>query len=137
MLEKEIEHLVELNNVGLALAQLAEAQFPGLQFVATEQGRFVATPHNYVTFKIHWQRARNITVTLRGNPLEFQHFEELALTQDRPGYSKFRLELPVQLAAAAMHIRRAAELYRAGRSRKAATPSRNALDVSLTGDVRK
>jgi hypothetical protein len=67
MLETEIEHLSQLKQVGLALVQFAAAQFPGVKFDSTDQGRFVASPENFVTFTVHWKRANNITVTLRGN----------------------------------------------------------------------
>ncbi|MDN5873040.1 MAG: hypothetical protein L0H29_01490 [Sinobacteraceae bacterium] len=117
MLEDELAHIPELMEAGIALQKYAASQFPGLQFNATDQGRFVAYPHNYVTFAVHWKRARTITVTLRGNTEEFISFDELELKSDMAGYSSFRLENVNQLAAAAMHIRRAAELYQGGRSR--------------------
>ena len=117
MLEHETSHLPELKDIGLALVQFAKAQFPGLSFEANSQGRYVATPDNFVTFSIHWQRAKNITVTLRGNPDEFLAFEELILKADMAGYSSFKVTEVSQLAAAAFCIRRAAEIYRAGRVR--------------------
>ena len=117
MLEQEMSHLPELKEVGLALIQFARAQFPGLSFEANSQGRYVAAPDNFVTFSVHWQRAKNITVTLRGNPDEFLAFEELSLKPDMGGYSSFKVTEVGQLAAAAFCIRRAAEIYRAGRVR--------------------
>jgi hypothetical protein len=117
VLESEIAHIPELNEIGKALVQFARAQFPGLTFEATGQDRYVAAPENFVTFSVHWKRAKNITVTLRGNPFEFAVFEELPLKADMGGYASFKLEHPRQLAAAAMHIQRAAELYKAGRTR--------------------
>jgi hypothetical protein len=117
MLEQEMSHLPELKEVGLALAQFAKAQFPGLSFEANSQGRYVAAPDNFVTFSVHWQRAKNITVTLRGNPDEFLGFDELTLKPDMAGYSSFKVTEVNQLAAAAFCIRRAAEIYRAGRVR--------------------
>jgi len=117
MLEQEISKLPELKDVGLALIQFAKSQFPNLRFEANPQGRYVATPDNFVTFAVHWQRAKNITVTLRGNPEEFLGFEELELKPDMGGYSSFKVTEARQLAAAAFCIRRAAEIYRAGRER--------------------
>lgn len=117
MLEQEMSHLPELNDIGRALVQFAKAQFPGLSFEANSQGRYVAAPDNFVTFSVHWQRAKNITVTLRGNPDEFLAFEELSLQPDMGGYSSFKITNASQLAAAAFCIRRAAEIYRAGRVR--------------------
>lgn len=117
MLESEIDHLPELREVGLALVQFAKSQFPGLQFLPNGQGRYVASPENFVTFTVHWKRAKNITVTLRGNPFEFAKFEELKVKPDMGGYASFKVEKANQLAAGAMHIQRAAELYKAGRTR--------------------
>ena len=86
MLETEIAEIPELKEVGIALVQFARSQFPGLRFEANTQGRFVAVPDNFVTFSVHWQRAKNITVTLRGNPDEFLAFEELTVKPDMGGY---------------------------------------------------
>lgn len=117
MLEEEISNLPELEDIGVALVQFAKSQFPHLRFEANSQGRYVATPDNFVTFAVHWQRVKNITVTLRGNPDEFLHFDELELKPDMGGYSSFKVTEVCQLAAAAICIRRAAEIYRAGRER--------------------
>lgn len=68
MLETEIAKIPELKEVGAALVVFARSQFTGLRFETNSQGRFVAIPDNFVTFSVHWQRAKNITVTLRGNP---------------------------------------------------------------------
>ena len=117
MLEAELAKIPELKDVGTALVAFARALFPGVHFEANAQGRFVAMPDNFVTFIVHWQRARNITVTLRGNPSEFLPFDELALKPDMAGYSSFKLTGVKQLAAASFYIRRAAEIYQAGRVR--------------------
>lgn len=117
MLEQEIAHLPDLKDVGFALVQFAKSQFPGISFEPNSQGRYVATPDNFVTFSVHWQRTKNITVTLRGNPDEFLSFEELKIKADMGGYSSFKVTDASQLAAAAFCIRRAAEIYRAGRVR--------------------
>ena len=117
MIEDEVTKIPELKDIGLALIQYAKSLFPNLKFEANSQGRYVATPDNFVTFSIHWQRAKNITVTLRGNPQEFLCFQELELKPDMAGYSSFKITSVSQLAAAAEYIRRAAEIYRAGRER--------------------
>ncbi len=117
MLETEIAKIPELKEVGVALVLFARSLFPGLRFDANAQGRFVAKPDNFVTFTVHWQRAKNITVTLRGNRDEFLPFEELPLKPDMAGYSAFKLTEIKQLAAASFYIRRAAEIYQAGRVR--------------------
>ena len=117
MLETEIAKIPDLKETGVALVQFAKSLFPGLKFEANAQGRFVASPDNFVTFSVHWQRAKNITITLRGNPEEFLPFGELVLKPDMGGYSSFKVTKIGQLAAAAFCIRRAAEIYRAGRVR--------------------
>jgi hypothetical protein len=118
MLTSEMSRIAELKEGGCALVQLAESQFPGLRFEATPQGRYVSRPANYITFKVHSERARNITLTLRGNPGEFPRTDELLVRPDRPGYSSVRVTNAGQLPAAEMCIRRAAEIYRV-RSRRA------------------
>ncbi len=105
-LQPFLSHIPELREVGNDLVKLAQSQFPGLSFSATPEGRYVARPNNYVTFKIHSQRARNITVTLRGNPVEFPHVGGLLVRPDRAGYSSFRLTNVDQCEAASMCIRR-------------------------------
>ncbi|NBQ69940.1 MAG: hypothetical protein EBU46_14405 [Nitrosomonadaceae bacterium] len=117
MLETEIAKIPELKDVGTALVVFARSLLPGLRFEPNVQKRFVATPDNFVTFTVHWHRAKNITVTLRGNPDEFLSFQEMPLKPDRTGYSSFKLTEASQLAAAAFYIRRAAEIYQAGRGR--------------------
>jgi len=117
MIEDEISKIPELQGVGLALVEFSRSLFPGTKFTTNAQGRHVASPDNFVTFTVHWQRAKNITVTLRGNPEEFLPFSELQLQPDMAGYSSFRLTRVDQLAAAAFFVRDAAELYRAGRVR--------------------
>jgi len=115
MLNSELSCIPELREVGNDLVQLAQSQFPGLSFSATPEGRYVARPNNYVTFKIHSQRAKNITVTLRGNPVEFPNVAGLLVRPDRAGYSSFRITNADQGEAASMCIRRAAEIYRSRR----------------------
>ena len=117
MLEEEITRIPRLRNIGRALAEFSLSQFPGLQLQGDSQGRFVSRPHNFVTFKVHWKRAENITITLRGNPQEFPTLPELELKSDQHGYSSCKVTKAAELAAAALYIRRAAELYREGRQR--------------------
>jgi hypothetical protein len=118
MIEDEIAELGDLKDVGLALIQYARSIFPGTTLSSTAQGKYVARPRNFVTFKVHSKRAKNITVTLRGNPTEFLQLKELPLKADMAGYSSFKLTEVGQLAAAATYIRRAAELHAAGRVRE-------------------
>ena len=122
MIHEEIQKLHSLANVGMALVEYAQSLFPGLSLRANSQGRYVASPENFVTFSIHYQRTSNITVTLRGNPDEFLSYPELPLKPDMNGYSSFKLTEVGQLAAASAHIRRAAEIFSRGRERQPKTP---------------
>lgn len=117
MLENEIDKLRDLEIVGKALVEYAKTLIEDLNFYADSQGRYVATPHNFITFKVHWQRANNLTVTLRGNPEEFATLPELALSRDQAGYSSFKLKEKKQLCAATLYVRRSAEIYERGRER--------------------
>ncbi len=117
MLQNEIDKLANLQIIGKALVEYAGSLISGTEFQADSQGRYVAKTDNFVTFKVHWQRANNLTVTLRGNPEEFPVLPELPLSRDQAGYSSFKLKEPNQLCAASLYIRRAAEIYQKGRER--------------------
>jgi hypothetical protein len=117
VLKAEIEKLPVLSVAGVALAEFACSLFPGTELRAAANNRYVSRPHNFVTLTVHYQNARNITVTIRGNPFEFYEFDELPLVRDRSGYSTFKLTKVQQLAAALFYVRRAAELFERGRSR--------------------
>lgn len=120
-LKDEIEKLPELKNIGLALVDYTLSLFKGLEFKQTGN-RWVARPMNYVTFEVHWKRAKNIALSLRGNPSEFIAHEELPLKQGMAGYSECKITNHSQLAAASAYIRRAAEIYKRGRERDRTTP---------------
>ncbi|WP_434148693.1 hypothetical protein ACR2R6_15685 [Methylocaldum gracile subsp. desertum] len=115
-LEEEISKVTELKHVGLALLQYVQSLVEGTEFQAHER-RWVARPHNFVTFEVHWQRARNITISLRGNPSEFIQFSELPLKGGMAGYSECKVTSTNQLRAASSYIARAAELYKRGSRR--------------------
>ena len=121
MLEQEISQLNELKHVGLALVQFATSLVEGTSFQEHEH-RWVARPNNFVTFEVHWQRARNIALSLRGNPNEFAALPELPLKAGMGGYSECRITDPKQLHAASSYIARAAELSRRGRTRVQSKP---------------
>jgi len=112
----EIDEIPYLKNIGLALFQFAGDLFPNNDFEQDSQGRWVPRPDNFVTIKVQPQ-AKNLAVTLRGNPNEFLNHDELSIRQDQNGYSIFRLSKPSQLNAAADYVFRAAEIYRRGRNR--------------------
>jgi len=115
MLQDEIKLIPLLEKPASELIKLARSLFSTTS-VAKEGKRWVFNP-NFVTFHVQHARAKSIAVTLRGNPQEFPRRPELELKADRPGYSIFRLESPDQQAAASEYIKRAAELYKQGRSR--------------------
>jgi hypothetical protein len=121
MLEHEIENIEELKHMGIALVQYAKSIIDGVEF---EQNgtRWVARPDNFVTFEPHWKRAKNIAVSLRGNPGEFIEQNELPLRSGMSGYSECKLTNVNQLAAASSYIGRAAELYQRGSTRTHTKP---------------
>ena len=121
MIEEEISKVAGLKNVGLALVQFAESLFKGTVFESSDR-RWVARPHNFVTFEVHWQRANNIALSLRGNPDEFLTFEELPLRAGMGGYSECKITSARHLAAASCYIRSAAELYSKGSKRIRSKP---------------
>ena len=69
-IEEEISKITELKHMGLALVQFATSLIESNKFELSER-RWVARPHNFVTFEVHWQRAKNISLSLRGNPAEY------------------------------------------------------------------
>lgn len=121
MLENEIEKIEELKHVGIALVQYAKSIISGIEFEQSGT-RWVARPHNFVTFEPHWKRAKNIAVSLRGNPSEFIEHNELPLKAGMAGYSECKIISASQLAAASSYISRAAELYQRGATRQPTKP---------------
>lgn len=122
MLKHEISKLTELKHVGLALMQFAESLVEGTSFVISERRRWIARPRNFVTFEIHWQSTRDITLSLRGNPSEFLRFEELPLRAGLGGYSECRINSVRQLAAASSYIATAAQRCIRGATRVRTRP---------------
>lgn len=120
-LKEEISNIPELKCVGLALLEFSEALIDGTEFQAHDR-RWVSRPHNFVTFEVHWQRAKNISISLRGNPTEFVQLSELPLKAGMAGYSECKVTSPKQLHAASSYIARAAELYQRGSKRVQKTP---------------
>lgn len=116
MLRDDIAKISKLKNLGLALVDFAESLFSGTQFEA-HGDRWVARPNNFVTFEVHWARAKNIALSLRGNPDEFVSLPELPLKAGMAGYSECKISSSRQLAAASSYIARAAELYERGSGR--------------------
>ena len=117
-LEAEIQQLPSISQLGLALSAFVRAIHSPGEFV--HEGRsWVYRPDNFVTFDIHYQRARNITLSLRRAPTEFEQIPSLPLTAGMGYvYSRCKIERADQLDAAAYYIRRALELYSRGRSRE-------------------
>ena len=123
-LEEEIAQLPTLKDMGIALVNFSKTLIDGTTF-ELRGTRWVAHPENFVTFEIHWKRAQNITLSLRGWPAEFLNHEEfppLQLSPGMAGYSGCKIEVPSQLAAAAYYIAKAASLYQAGSTRTRTQP---------------
>ncbi len=121
MLKDDIAKIPELKNIGLALVEFAVSLFPGTQFEAHGE-RWVSRPNNFITFEVHRQRTRNITMSLRGNPEEFLALPELPLNAGMAGYSECKVVSPNQLAAASSYVAHAAKLYQRGRGRTRIKP---------------
>ncbi|WP_206486579.1 hypothetical protein [Thalassotalea sp. G2M2-11] len=111
-----LNELGDLSIVGLAIADYSESIADNGKFELNGK-RWVIRPNNFVTLEPHWKRAKNIAISLRGNPSEFAEFKELPLKEGMSGYSECTITTPNQLAAAAFYIRRAQEIYSKGRNR--------------------
>ena len=121
-LREEMSKIPALKNVGLALVDYAESLSPGISFEL--KGKRWVPSINFVTFTVQHAQAKNIVLSLRGNPSEFLKFPELHL---RPGmgygaYSECTLSTPNQLAAVAMCIKKAHEISRQGKTRTKKNP---------------
>ena len=112
---EEIAHVPALAHSGCALVEFARDL--GRVTLHPEGRRWVARPHNFVTFTVQASRNQDIVVTLRGEPPEFEIQPDLRLRPDRKGYSRFNFSEPKQLHAAATYIKRAFELYERGPGR--------------------
>jgi len=122
-LEDEISKLDGIRHVGLALLDFSRSILKGN--FELEGNYWVYRPDNFVTFDVHWKRANNITLSLRGAPSEFEALDCLPLKTGMGGvYSRCKIERADQLDAAASYIRRALELYQRGRSRDLKHPRR-------------
>ena len=77
-LEQEIRKLSGIDTIGHALMDFVVAIHPGGSFVQEERS-WVYRPDNFVVFYVHFQRANNITLSLRGAPHEFDQHSCLAL----------------------------------------------------------
>lgn len=119
-LTEELKQVPSLLHPAQALVAFAEA-IGSVTFHA-EGERWVARPHNFVTFKVQAARKQDLVVTLRGNPFEFETQEEIKLKADRPGHSRFNFGHPRELQAAATYIKRAHQLYQRGAGRPPKTP---------------
>ena len=116
-IQDEILKLRSISNTGLALVDFVRSIHPKGDF-SQETKSWVYRPDNFVVFDIHYQRANSITLSLRGSPSEFQHYEILPLSLGMGHvYSRCKIENPNQLDAASYYIRRALELYKRGRTR--------------------
>jgi hypothetical protein len=104
-----------------AIALVRYASSLGISSFTKKGQRHVAAP-NFVTFEIHHQRARNLTISLRGNPIEFLSFPEMKAKKAQHGYSEVKVIDAGQLLAAANCIARARQVFDRGRTRVMKTP---------------
>lgn len=120
-LEDQIRNLDKIDRIGLALLDFVRAIHPG-EF-ELKGNSWIYRPDNFVTMDVHWQRANNLTLSLRGAPKEFDVRDCLPLSYGMGRvYSRCKIERPDQLDAASSYIRRALELYQRGRSRPITHP---------------
>lgn len=111
---EECGGLGSIGSVATALVQYATSL--GATNYEKKGNRFVPEP-NFVTFEVHRVRTKNLTISLRGYPKEFQTFSELSLKRSQNGYSEVKVTAARQLHAAAAHIARAREVFDRGRER--------------------
>jgi len=109
----------QLSATAVALVRYAASL--GVSSFSKKGQRYVAEP-NFVTFELHHQRARNLTISLRGNPSEFLAFPEMKAKKSQNGYSEIKVTDVGQLRAAANCIARAREVFDKGRTRVLKTP---------------
>ena len=117
----EVSQIPKLKHCASALGEFAEALAGA---ALRKQGRrWIPGRHNFVTFQVQAARNKDVVITLRGAPREFEVEEILPLKAERSGrYSRCNFNSPSQLKAAAKYIDRAYELYRRGRQRDVTTP---------------
>ncbi len=121
-IREDIRKIPELENAGLALVDYIESLVPGITFELKSK-RWIPS-FNFVTLNIQYSRSKSIAISLRGNPKEFIEFEELPLREGMGSgaYTECTFQRVNQLPALAMHIRKAYEIKKAGRSRIKKSP---------------
>lgn len=117
-IETEMEKLPRaLKHLAFAFTDFAASFDPKGSF-SYETNQWVFRPKNFITFQFHYQRAKNITISLRGKYEEFLNRDNiLVLEAARGGYSRCSVFKAAQLSAAAYYIERAFEIYQKGRTR--------------------
>jgi hypothetical protein len=120
-IDVELTELQAIRHAGFALLEYAASLPDSYGGFSNKNGRWVCEP-NFVTFEIHYKRAQNIRISLRGNPEEFEQHEELPLKAGMNGYSECSFESNSQLFAATAYIRRAWQIFNKGRARTKSRP---------------
>ena len=120
-INKELLELSTIAYVARALVDYSVSLEPDCR-IEKASARYVLRPKNFVTFEPHFKLVKNLTVTLRGRPEEFDQLPELLLKNSLQGYSSFTLVSCNQLAAAASYIQRAHVLFGRGRGRPGLKP---------------
>jgi len=110
------EELAKLE-IGFDLTPLLDFIFRLEDGDFTKKGSSWVYEPNFVVLNIHSERARNITLDLRGNVFEFPPFAHLPLAQAQNGYSRCKIEGILQFDAALVYIRYAHKFWKEGRDR--------------------
>ena len=88
-----------LRTTGEKLVREVRRVYPGSLVYHEESQKYVESPDNFWTVKIQ-PRARDLAITVRGNPADFEMSHGLDLKPDRPGYSRFKVSRPEHVETA-------------------------------------
>ena len=114
---EEIRNMNHLTPIGIALVKYATSLESGLEF-KNRHGRWVPIgTKNFVTFEFHWKTTLSIRISLRGNPQEHLHHDDLKIKAGMAGYSECTVTTDRHLMPASIAIWRAHQLYNRGRNR--------------------
>lgn len=87
-----------LQDLGNELVNRIRQIFPGY-FIKSKNGRYVNQPDNFWTIKIQ-PNDQSFAITVRGKSSEFSNIDNIKILDDRPGFSRFKIEDNRQLDSA-------------------------------------
>jgi hypothetical protein len=87
-----------LQDLGNELVNRIRQIFPGY-FIKSKNGRYVNQPDNFWTIKIQ-PNDQSFAITVRGKSFEFRNIDDIKILDDRPGFSRFKIEDYRQLESA-------------------------------------